>query len=36
MLFDAVSDNATDADITEGMLKYLNEITSEYSYLMDS
>lgn len=35
-LFDGVTDNANETDFTENMLIYLNSITCEYAYLLDS
>ncbi|CAK72920.1 unnamed protein product (macronuclear) [Paramecium tetraurelia] len=35
-VFDGVTDNANETDFTENMLIYLNSITCEYAYLMDS
>ncbi|CAD8080771.1 unnamed protein product [Paramecium sonneborni] len=35
-LFDGVTDNANESDFTENMMIYLNSITCEYAYLLDS
>lgn len=35
-LFDGITDNANETDFTDNMLIYLNSITCEYAYLLDS